>query len=117
MQDYGCWAAGLENGFAVYNSEPYKEQVRGRGPGCTRQNRRAVARAAPAAVGGSGSACQRASACPSPLAALPPPRQFRREFPSPGGVAIAEMLFRCNILALVGGGSSPKYPPNKVGAG
>ncbi|XP_072975798.1 autophagy-related protein 18d-like [Typha angustifolia] len=63
-QDYVCFAAGMSNGFRIYNCNPFLETFR---------------------------------------------RDLKR-----GGFGIVEMLFRSNIIGLVGGGSNPQYPPNKV---
>ncbi|XP_019419463.1 PREDICTED: autophagy-related protein 18a-like [Lupinus angustifolius] len=63
-QDHACFAAATDNGFRIFNCDPFREL-------------------------------------------------FRREFDG-GGIGHVEMLFRCNILALVGGGSQPQYPQTKV---
>mgnify|MGYP001083680742 CR=1 FL=1 len=62
-QDFSCIAAGVTNGFRIFNCDPYKET-------------------------------------------------FKREFS--GSIGIVEMLFRCNILAIVGGEHEPAFSKTKV---
>ena len=90
-QDQGCFACGTDSGFRIFNCDPFKQTYR-RG---TRASHPCLSTHA------------------APTSPAPCVRLRGADFPN-GGIGIVEMLFRCNILALVGGGRNPRYPPNKV---
>ena len=90
-QDQGCFACGTDSGFRIFNCDPFKQTYR-----------RGARASTPASVYPAA-----ARTWPHPLGV------HGADFPN-GGIGIVEMLFRCNILALVGGGRNPRYPPNKV---
>ncbi|KAG5456714.1 MAG: hypothetical protein BJ554DRAFT_3463, partial [Olpidium bornovanus] len=92
-QDFGCFAVGLESGFRVFNSDPLKEKMRKGNPALLARGRSLT--------------------CWRVLERRRLTRDLCAEF-GDGGISIVEMLYRCNYLALVGGGKNPKYPPNKV---
>lgn len=93
----GCFACGMENGFRIYNTDPPKEKTR-----------RGIAACCTSCLYLSMHSCDGVSVLFSQLKGLSPCPEF-----ADGGLGTVEMLFRCNFLAVVGGGRSPKYPPNK----
>jgi WD repeat-containing protein 45 len=87
-QDAGCFACGISNGFIIYNVDPFRETFRRIFPN-----------------GGIGivEVWSGVSLCCSLL-----------ELTLKLLFVITQMLFRCNLLAIVGGGRNPRYPTNKV---
>jgi hypothetical protein len=90
-QDHGCFVCGTNSGFRIFNSDPFRETIK-RG-WSFRLSR----------VDGGKNAFLFSVFLTTLL-----------DFPSGGGIGYVEMLYRCNILALVGGGRNPRYPPNKA---
>ena len=132
----GCFACGTRSGFRIYSCNPFKETFQ-RGEMAIAASQARIGHR----TGGAGLATMRgfllALRPPAAgeersrlatggrrrggghVATLTPPvcrsgRFWCHADFTHGGIGRVEMLFRCNILALVGGGESPRYPKEKV---
>jgi len=94
-QDFGCFVCATNKGFRVYNTDPFKETF------CRTFGRGGANRGVGGNNGGNGGSGNDRGGCYETAT-------------GGGGLASVEMLFRCNILALVGGGPDPAWPPLKV---
>lgn len=123
-QDGGCFAVGTEYGFRICNVSPFQETFRrtfaksktNKPAGCNNEGMTNDTFSDAAVSPGSKSPKAAADASGDDASEITNGSGERESLNGGGGGGIGgiEMLFRCNLLALVGGGSSPHYPPNKV---
>ncbi|EER02673.1 conserved hypothetical protein [Perkinsus marinus ATCC 50983] len=93
-QDQTCFVVGTEDGFRVYSVDPFK-------PAFSRRFRDVIT-------------TENESNLEEPRSDESVVCRRSDIADANGGIGIVEMLYRCNILALVGGGRNPRFAPHKV---
>src|SRR4051794_13709824 len=106
-QDASCFAIGTDQGFRILNADPLKEKTRREYVSLNQGTTYPAFSSSPSSTA-SGSGRNMSGSSGSDVGRSGP------DMNQPGGIALVEMLYRTNYLALVGGGRNPKFPPNKV---